>query len=82
MLADEKARFDDLHYYNGQDIIVTLPTPMTGLATNSFFLFLFRENSLICLEGKSMTPLWGKQYSLSFLPATPLSPSRTLEGLF
>ena len=30
MLADEKARFDDLHYYNGQDIIVTLPTPMTG----------------------------------------------------
>ena len=37
MLADEKARFDDLHYYNGQDIIVTLPTPMTGLATNSFF---------------------------------------------
>ena len=54
MLADEKARFDDLHYYNGQDIIVTLPTPMTGLATNSF---PFRENSLICLEGKSMTPL-------------------------
>ena len=29
-----------------------------------------------------MTPLWGKRYSLPFLPATPLSPSQTLEGLF
>ena len=28
-----------------------------GLVTNSiFFLFPFREKSLICLEGKSMTP--------------------------
>ena len=34
MLADEKARFDDLHYYNGQDIIVTLPTPMTVYDVN------------------------------------------------
>ena len=29
-----------------------------------------------------MTPHRGKHYSLSFLPATPSSPSRTLEGLF
>ena len=29
-----------------------------------------------------MTPHWGKHYSLPFLPATPSSPSRTLEGLF
>ena len=31
--------------------------PDSGLATNSiFFLFTFCEKSLICLEGKSMTP--------------------------
>ena len=47
-----------------------------------FFLCPFCENSLICLEGKSMTPGRGKRYSLPFLPATPLSLSRTLEGLF
>ena len=29
-----------------------------------------------------MTPHRGKHYSLPFLPATPSSPSRTLEGLF
>ena len=29
-----------------------------------------------------MTPSSGKHYSLPFLPATPSSPSRTLEGLF
>ena len=34
---------------------------------------------MICLEGK---PSSGKHYSLPFLPATPSSPSRTLEGLF
>ena len=43
----------------------------TGLATNSiFFCFLF------------VNPSSGKHYSLPFLPATPSSPSRTLEGLF
>ena len=36
-----------------------------------FFLFPFCENSSS-----------GKHYSLPFLPATPSSPSRTLEGLF
>ena len=35
-----------------------------------------------CLEGKSMTPHQGEYCSLPFLPATPSSPSRTLEGLF
>ena len=30
-----------------------------------------------------MTPHWGNMYvSLAFLPATPSSPSQTLEGLF
>ena len=47
-----------------------------------FFLFPFCKNSLICLEGKSMTPLRGNTNSLPFLPATPSSPSRTLQGLF
>ena len=28
-----------------------------------------------------MTPSLGKRYSLAFLPATPSSPSPTLEGL-
>jgi len=40
------------------------------------------EESLIFLEGKSMTPLSGKHVSLPFILATPLSPSRTLERLF
>ena len=49
----------------------------SGVATNSiFFWFLFVKKSLICLEGKSMTTRWGKYCSLSFLPATPSSPSR------
>ena len=30
-----------------------------GLATNSFFLYPFCEKSLICLEGKSLTPCRG-----------------------
>ena len=51
-------------------------------ALTKFFLFLFCEKSSICLEGKLMTPHWGEHYSLPFLPATPSSPSRTLEGLF
>merc|ERR1711923_662825 len=32
--------------------------------------------------GKINDPLSGKTYSLTFLPATPSSPSQTLEGLF
>ena len=55
----------------------------TGLATNSiFFLFPFRENSLICLEGKINDPSAGKHTSLPFRLATPLSPSWTLEWPF
>ena len=35
--------------------------PRTGLDNNSFFFcFLFVKKSLICLEGKSMTPLIGE----------------------
>ena len=50
----------------------------SGLTTKQHFsipvCFLW-EKSIICLEGKSMTPqIWGYCY-LSFLPATPLSQS-------
>ena len=45
---------------------------IAGLASNSIVsFFLFCVNSLICLEGKSMTPHRGEHYSLPFLPATP-----------
>ena len=33
-------------------------------------------------RGQINGPSWGKHNYLPFLPATPLSPSRTLEGLF
>ena len=38
------------------------------------------KKSLICLMGKYFSS--ENHFSLLFLPATPLSPSRTLEGLF
>ena len=37
-------------------IHVALHQTSPGLTTNYFFLFPFCENSLICLEGKSITP--------------------------
>ena len=43
----------------------------------NFFLFPFCENHWF-----AWTPHRGEHYSLPFLPATPSSPSRTLEGLF
>ena len=46
------------------------------------FEFLFCEKSSICQEGKSMIPHRGEHYPLPILPATPSSPSRTLEGFF
>ena len=55
---------------------------ITYLSGGQFFLFLYCEKSFICLEDKSMTPRRGKHFSLPFLPDTPSSPSRTLEGLF
>ena len=57
-----------------------------GLATNSiFFCFLFvKTHWVVCLHVwiEINDPLSGKHYSLPFLPATPSSPSRNLEGLF
>ena len=54
--------------------------PDSGLATNSiFFCFLFYENSLICLEGKSMTPHRGNTFlfrSSQQLPRLRLGPSK------
>ena len=44
-----------------------------------FFLFPFCENSLICLEGKSMTPHWGNTIlfrSSQQLPRLRLGPSK------
>ena len=52
---------------------------MSGLATNSiFFCFLFVKKIIDLPEGHFNDPSSGKHYSLSFLPATPSSPSRTL----
>ena len=52
----------------------------SGLATNSiFFCFLFCENSLICLEGKSMTPHQENNFlfrSSQQLPRLCLGPSK------
>ena len=42
------------HYYLTLDIEMDKVWPLT-----QFFLFLFCENSLNCLEGKSMTPRRG-----------------------
>ena len=47
-----------------------------------FFLFALCWKSIDCLKGKLMTPHQGWRCSLSFLPATPLSQSQTLEGHF
>ena len=44
-----------------------------------FFLFPFCKKKS---RGQFNDPSSGKHYSLAFLPATPSSPSRTLEGLF
>ena len=55
---------------------------IAGLATNIFSVYFLLKKSLICQEGKSMTPGWEGYFSLLFLPATPSSPSWTLEGLF
>ena len=50
-VPDEKSRFDDLHVYNAQDIIVTLPTPMSVYDIN--FLSVYKEevnsNNIISL---------------------------------
>ena len=72
----------------------TIPTPhpttwrssvriVTGLATNSiFFCFLFLWKLIDLPGGQINDPSSGKHYCLPFLPATPSSPSWTLEGLF
>ena len=46
------------------------------MAINSIFSYFLI--SLICLESKSIIPHQGNTYSLSFLLATPSSPSRAL----
>ena len=51
------------------------------MATKSIFCFPIFKNSLIP-GGQINYPSSGKHFSLPFLPATPLSLSRTFEGLF
>ena len=55
-VPDEKSRFDDLHVYNAQDIIVTLPTPMSVYDIN--FLSVYKEevnlNNIISLLFKDL----------------------------
>ena len=61
----------------------TAPTPpLAGLATNSFFSVSFLWKIIDLPVGQINDPSSGKHYSLPFLPATPLSLSQTLEGLF
>ena len=47
-----------------------------------FFSVSFLSKLIDLLGGQITDPQSGKHYSLPFLLATPLSPSRTLEGLF
>ena len=48
-----------------------------------YFYVPFFVKKIIDLPGGQINDPWlGKHYSLMFLPATPSSPSRTLEGLF
>ena len=47
-----------------------------------FLRFPFFKKIIDLPGGQFNDPLTGKHFSLSFLPATPLSPSQTLEGHF
>ena len=47
-----------------------------------FFSLASCKKKLVCLEGKTMTPDQGGNWSFSFLPETLLSCSQTVEGLF
>ena len=60
------------------DLLGTYP----GLAPISFFSVSFLEEIIDLPGGQINVPSSGKHYSLYFLPATPSSPSQTLEGLF
>ena len=46
-----------------------------------FLLFTFSKKIIVLPGGQINDPSSGKRYFLPFLPATPLSPTRTLEGL-
>ena len=56
---------------------------VTGLVTDSILVSVSFMRKIIDLPGGQINDSSsGKHYSLTFLPATPSSPSRTLEGLF
>ena len=52
------------------------------VTSSNFFCLLFCKKVIDLPEGQINEPLSGKHYCLPFLPATPSSPSRILEGLF
>ena len=54
----------------------------SGQAYNPIFSVSFFLEIIDLPEGQINDPSSGKNFSLPFLPATLLSPSRTIEGLF
>ena len=68
------------HFVSGF-FFITFIFLIPGLATDSFFLFAFCNKIIDLLGGPD--PFLGthEDIALSFLPATPSSRSRTLEGL-
>ena len=64
----------------GGKILGTLNLP--SLATNSIFSVSFCKKIIILPGAQINDPSSGTHSSLPFLPATPSSLSRTLEGLF
>ena len=70
MLKPDRARLTEF-WSNLQEFWIRLYGCQVWPLTQFFFCFLFVNDLLM-----------GKYFSLPFLPATPLSPSRTLKGLF
>ena len=72
----------------GADLMAPMTHPTlgrqfsTGLATNSIFSVSFLYKIIDLPGGKINDPSLGKDFSLTFLPTTPLSLSETLEGIF
>ena len=82
--------------FNGSSSTIWPSTPATTTSQHStpgtstsgltqpthFFLFPFYKKSLICVEGKSLTPHRGKTTLFRSSQQLPCLLSRTLEGLF
>ena len=67
----------------GEMTLINRTSTGSGLATNTiFFLFPFLYKIIDLPGGHINDPSSGNHSSFPLLPATPSSPSRTLEGLF